>query len=259
MKKSLKIATAFVLTAACAVGAAACNLFNGKTKSNLTKEGWEEIVEYAENLKAYRVICTTETQGEDLISETFEADSERAEPRFTYNKVGNAAGTIADEYIMMDDEEDTFLYSWEYNGEAEMWRTVKRNITPADGEKDSAIAAFKNKYDLRVDMLGVLYSPAGNQDSVDLKGLYEHLTYTGGSWKGDMTFNLSDALYTGSVSVENIADNIESFRKNKNGLLFRLILTTSVEGTSFKWTYDIQGHTSGFVTNPPTNAEFVTD
>ena len=259
MKKSLKIATAFVLTVSCAIGAAACNLFNGKTKSNLTKEGWEEIVEYAENLKAYRVICTTEKQGEDLISETFEADLERAEPRFTYNKLGNAAGTIADEYIMMDDEEDTFLYSWEYNGEAEMWRTVKRNVTPSEGGKDAPFNDFKRKYDLRADMLGITYYPSGVAVGVDLKGMYGYLTYSQGKWIGDMAFNLSDALYTGSVSVENIADNIESFRKNKNGLLFRLTLTASAEGTSFKWTYDIQGHTSGFVTNPPTNAEFVTD
>ena len=257
MKKGLKVATALVLTLSCAVSGAACSLFEGQTHSNLKKEGWEEIVEYAENLKTYRVILARTKTGEDLISETYECDSERAEPRYTYNKVGNAAGTIADEYILMDDEEDTFRYSREYDAASETWRTVKRNVTPLEGEKDAAIAAFTNEYDLRVDMLGVIYYPEGNSDGVGLKELYDYLKYTQGIWKGEMAFNLSDALYTGTVEVENIADTVESFRENPKGLLFRLTLTATTEGVTFKWSYDIQSHTSGFVVNPPIHAEFV--
>ena len=257
MKKGLKVATALVLTLSCAVSGAACNLFEGQTHSNLKKEGWEEIIEYAENLKTYRVILVTTKTGEDLISETYESDSERAEPRFTYNKAGNETGTIADEYIMMDAEEDTFRYSWEYNAASEMWRMVKRNVTPLEGEKDAAIAAFKREYDLRVDMLGVIYYPEGNSDGVELKELYDHLKYSQGIWKGEMAFNLSDTLYTGTVEVEYIPDTIESFRENSKGLLFRLTLTATTEGVTFKWSYDIQSHTSGFVVNLPTNAEFI--
>ena len=257
MKKGFKVVTALLLATSCAVSGAACSLFEGQTHSNLKKEGWEEIVEYAENLKTYRVILAKTKTGEDVIVETYESDSERAEPRFTYNKVGNAAGTIADEYIMMDAEEDTFRYSREYDAANEMWRTVKRNVTPLEEEKDAAIAAFKHEYDLRVDMLGVTYYPEGNSDGVELKDLYDYLKYTQGIWKGEMAFNLSDALYTGTVEVENMPDTVESFRKNSKGLLFRLTLTTTTEGVTFKWSYDIQSHTSGFVVNPPSNAEFI--
>ena len=257
MKKVWKAVTALALTAACAVGAAACDLFSGKTKSNLTKEGWEEIVGFAENLQTYRVICTTEKTGADLISETYSADSERAEPRLHYEKLGNEAGTLSDEYVTMDAEGDTFRYSFAYSADFEMWRWIKWNATPLEEEKNAAYVAFQKEYDQRVDMLGILYYPAGNQDGVDLKGLYEHLTYSGGSWKGDMTFNLSDTLYTGSVEVQHIADSIEAFRSNATGLLFRLILTTTVEGVSYKWTYDIQSWASGFVISLPSNAEFI--
>ena len=253
MKKLLKAATAFALTAACAVGAAAC----GETHSNLTKEGWEEIVGFAENLTAYRVILTTEKTGGDLISETYSADTERAEPRLHYEKLGNEAGTIADEYVMMDADQDTFRYSWAYSGDVQMWRWTKWNATPIEGEKNSAYVSFAQQHDLRPAMLDIIYYPEGNSDGVDLKGLYDHLKYSRGIWKGDMAFNLSDALYTGSVEVENMPDNIESFRKNTTGLLFRLTLTTITEGVSFKWVYDMQSWASGFITTLPTHAEFI--
>ena len=252
MKKSLKLFTVVALALSCSVAAVAC-----ETTSNLKKEGWEEIVKYAKELSSYKVMLTTEQSGQDLITQTYSADLVRAEPRITYNKVGNEAGTIADEYILMDDEEETFRYSLEYNADVEMWRTVKRNVTPVEGEKNSAFVAFQRAYDLRVNMLGVIYYPEGKSDGVDFEGLYESLTYSRGTWKGEMAFNLSDTLYTGSVEVEYMPDNIDSFHANKNGLLFRIVLKTSAEGVSFKWTYDIQSWNSGFISNPPTNAEFV--
>ena len=259
MKKAFTAIGCIALTAAFAVGAAACNLFEGATHSNLKKEGWEEIVEYAGNIKAYRTILTTECTGQDLISETFEADAERPQPRFHYQKLGNAAGTLAEEYIEMDSDQDSFRYSFDYSEQAQMWRWIKWNATPSDGEKDAAVTAFKTEYDLRVEMLNILFYPEGNSDGVDLKGLYDYLKYSGGKWKGDMAFNLSDALYQGSVEVENMPDNIESFRKNSTGLLFRLKLKTTTEGVTFQWTYDIQGCTNGFITTLPANAEFISD
>ena len=256
MKKLLQTAGALALTAAFMIGAASC----GETHSNLTQEGWEEIISYAESLTSYRVIFTTGKENEDLIVETFEADSERAEPRFTYNKVGNAAGTIADEYILMDQEKDTFRYSWDYSEEAQMWRWIKWNATPVEGEKDSAIAAFKNEYDLRDDFLGITYYPKGVEEGVGLKGMYSYLTYQHGKWVRDLIdFEYCGKRYTGFVEVENIADNIESFRKNQKGLLFSVWLTTTIDGVPCTWGYSIQSHTPGFVVNPPSNAEFISD
>ena len=255
MKKILKIATALALTISCAVGAAACDLFEGNTHSNLTKEGWEEIVEYAENLKTYRVICTWEYGG-DLYSQTYESDIERPQPRLHYSMTSNLRGTITDEYLEMDADGDTFHYAWEHNDEITRW--TKWNETPSEGDKNAELINFQNKYDTRKSMLGYKYYVEGNTEGIGLKGLYDHLTYSRGLWVGDMEFEFSGASHQCSVEVENMPDSIESFRANKNGLLFRLKLSTTINGELHKWIYDIQNTTSGFITTLPANAEFVT-
>ena len=168
MKKAFKAIYVFALTLACAVGAAAC-----ETKSNLTKEGWEEIVEYAENLTTYRVIRTWENEG-DVFSDTYESDTERTQPRLHYSMTSNFRGTITDEYLEMDADGDTFCYAWEHNEEVIRW--TKWNATPSEGDKNKTLIGFQNKYDLRKDMLGFTYYPEGNTEGVGLKELYDYLT-----------------------------------------------------------------------------------
>ena len=73
-----------------------------------------------------------------------------------------------------------------------------------------------------------------------------------------MEFELSGALRQCAVEVEHMPDNIESFRSNRNGLLFRLTVSTTINGESLKRSYDIQGWSSGFITTLPSNAEFIT-
>ena len=256
MKKAFKIATAVALTAAFSVAAAAC----GETHSNLKKEGWEEIISYAQDISTYRVICTTVKQNEDLITETFEADLERAEPRLHYEKSGNSSGTLANEYAMMDSDQDTFRYSWDFSEDAQMWRWIKWNATPSEGEKNAAFVAFQKEHDLRDDFLGITYYPKGVEEGVDLKGMYSYLTYQHGQWVTDrIEFEYCGTRYTGHVDVENIADNIESFRSNKKGLLFNVWLTMTIDGVPCTWVYSFQSRTSGFVTTLPTYAEFITD